>query len=110
MPRRVRGLAKSWWQQGRRSAHRCGDAGALAHGPSRLRLYGSPRVDRPGTVDECPSLPTLVVSSLGPTATWPACCGEHPLSDRAILSYPCRSFAHVFEGGGFGVGLAVNQL
>jgi hypothetical protein len=28
----------------------------------------------------------------------------------ANLSYPCRSFAHVFEGGGFGVGLAVNQL
>jgi hypothetical protein len=26
------------------------------------------------------------------------------------LSYPCPTFAHVFEGGGFGVGLTVNQL
>jgi hypothetical protein len=26
------------------------------------------------------------------------------------MSYPCRSFGHVFEGGGFGVGLAVNRV
>ncbi len=30
--------------------------------------------------------------------------------DQRKLSYPCRSFAHMFEGGGFGVGLTVNQL
>jgi len=41
---------------------------------------------------------------------WLVCRCEHPASGHAVLSYPCRSFAHVFEGGGFGVGLAVNQL
>src|SRR5688572_9913585 len=29
---------------------------------------------------------------------------------RRILSHLCRSFAHVFEGGGFGIGLTVDQL
>ena len=30
--------------------------------------------------------------------------------DEPKLSYPSRSFAHVFEGDGFGVGLTINQL
>src|SRR3954468_4759035 len=35
----------------------------------------------------------------------------HPAAESAReLSYSCRTFAHVFEGGGFGVGLTVNQL
>src|SRR4051812_50196010 len=35
----------------------------------------------------------------------------HPAAESAReLSYACRTFAHVFEGGGFGVGLTVNQL
>src|SRR5688500_7494002 len=32
------------------------------------------------------------------------------LPDQPNLSYPCSNVAHVFEGGGFGVGLTVNQL
>ena len=32
------------------------------------------------------------------------------LADGRKVSYPCLGFAHVFEGGGFGVGLTVNQL
>ncbi len=31
-------------------------------------------------------------------------------ADLRKVSYPCRNFAHMFEGSGFGVGLAVNQL
>ena len=30
--------------------------------------------------------------------------------DQRKLSYPCRNFAHMFEGSGIGVGLTVNQL
>ena len=56
---------------------------------------------------------SLVLSSTPLITSAPIAVGS-PWTRRALdqrkLSYPCRNFAHMFEGSGFGVGLTVNQL
>src|SRR5687768_18545717 len=71
-----------------------------------------------GRVAEPPARSWQVWSLAGPQLTplitsAPIAVGS-PRTRRALdqrkLSYPCRNFAHMFQGSGFGVGLTVNQL